>query len=119
MKSVISTGTSVIDRIDAADHRERLRERQRPEHPAFLRLERNTGTNETMMIASEKKIGARHLLRRADDRAPAARRTRSPASSVSDTCRYAFSTMTIDASTSTPIASASPPSDMMFDVTPR
>jgi len=37
----------------------------------------------------------------------------------SETCRYAFSTITIDASTRTPMASARPPSDMMFDVMPR
>ena len=36
---------------------------------------RNTGTNETMMIASEKKIGARHLRRRARRSRAAAPRT--------------------------------------------
>jgi len=37
----------------------------------------------------------------------------------SDKCRYPISTITTAASTKTPMASASPPSDMMFDVTPR
>ena len=38
---------------------------------------------------------------------------------ASDTRRYAFSTITMDASTSTPIANSRPPSDMMLDVTSR
>ena len=37
----------------------------------------------------------------------------------SEMCRYAFSTITIEASTRTPMAKASPPSDMMFEVTSR
>ncbi len=45
-------------------HRKRLGERQRPEHPPFLRLSRKTGTNDTMMIASEKKTGGQPAGRR-------------------------------------------------------
>ena len=37
----------------------------------------------------------------------------------SDRCRYPFSTMTMAASTKTPIANANPPSDMMLELTFR
>ena len=37
----------------------------------------------------------------------------------SERCRYPFSTMTMAASTKTPIANASPPSDMMLELTFR
>ena len=40
-------------------------------------------------------------------------------SRLSDRWRYPFSTITIAASTKTPIASARPPSDMMFELTRR
>ena len=71
-----------------------------------------------MMIASEKKIGAADLLRRGDDARrwlPRRAATRGRPSSGSERCRYAFSTITIEASTRSPIASAMPPSDMMFE----
>ncbi len=104
-----------------AHHRERLGERQRPEHPALLRLEqedrherhdddRQREEDRARRPASRRRtIAARLLLVRhglavaGSDDAPVAR---SPPSRST-------------ASTSTPIASAMPPSDMMLDVTPR
>ena len=97
-------------------HRERLGERERPEHAAFLSLEQEDG-HERHDDDREREEDRRATCLAAATIAARLLSVRAGASS--DTCRYAFSTITIDASTSTPMASASPPSDMMFDVTPR
>ena len=57
MKTVIRTGTSVIDRTDANTMANVLVNASgRNIRPSCV-SSRNTGTNETMMIASEKKMG--------------------------------------------------------------
>ena len=115
MKMVINTGTSVIDSSDANIIANVLVNASGRNMRPSCASSRNTGTKDTMMIASEKKIARPTCF--------AARTIAAGCSSYgtasSATCRYAFSTMTIDASTRTPIASARPPSDMMFDVTPK
>ena len=128
MKIVISTGTRVIERREARTIADVLVKASGRNIRPSCASSRNTGTNDTMMMASEKKIARATCfaaVRIARGCWPYGTGPDWPAvatstvCSGSDTCRYAFSTMTIDASTSTPIASASPPSDMMLEFTPR
>ena len=112
---VISTGTSVMDRIEAPTIANVFVKASGRNIRPSCASSRKTGTNDTTMIVRDKKIARATCLA-----APTiARGWSSYGVASSDTRRYAFSTITIDASTSTPIANASPPRDMMLEVTPR
>ena len=86
MKIVISTGTSVIDSSAAKIIANVLVNASGRNMRPSCASSRNTGTNETMMIASEKKI-ARPTCRAAATTAAAWSSGRRPSSSGSETWR--------------------------------
>src|SRR5262249_13039913 len=72
---------------------------------------RNTGRNETAIMSSEKNSAGPTCLAASSN---IFLRSLWPTDQASDKWRYSCSTMTIDASIRTPIASANPPNDMML-----
>ena len=116
MNMTISTGTSVMASRE-----------EKPTASVFVHASglnirpscasrRKTGRNETTIITSEKNNAGPTCFA-----APMRTRTRSDSfgDAFSERCRYPFSTITMAASTKTPIARANPPSDMMFELTCR
>ena len=116
MSSTASAGVSVTARIDANAIEYVLVNasglNRRPSMPSRV----NTGMNATVMTRSAKKIdGPTSCM------APMITSVRSPgrpACSQSSSFLWTFSIRMIDASTMAPIATAMPPSDMMFAVSP-
>ena len=114
MKSTISTGTRVMDRKRRAGHGKGLGVGERLEEPALLRLEgedRQERDGDDQQAEEQRRSD---LAAGGDDRFRAAIR---PACSRSR-CLWAFSIITIAASTMAPIAMAMPPRLMMFELRP-
>ena len=78
---------------------------------------KNTGRKETTIIKREKNNAGPTCL--AESIRMRTRSRSDAGTGRSDRCRYPFSTMTMAASTKTPIANANPPSDIMLELTFR
>ena len=121
MNRIMSTGTSVIAKME-----------EKPTASVFVHANgrnmrpscassKKTGRKETTMIANEKKMAGPTCFAEFSRifRLCGSGRGSDCEDWCSESCRYPFSTITMAASTRTPIASAKPPSDMMFEVTWR
>ena len=99
--------------------REGLGPGQRAEHAALLRFEQEHRQERDHDDKQRVEDRTADLARRVEQRAAAFGLGHRPAAAAAARWRWPFSTITIDASTSTPIASAKPPSDMILELIPQ
>src|SRR5713101_4662619 len=119
MNRIMSTGTSVIAKMEEkATANVFVHAKGRNMRPSCA-SNRKTGRKETTMITNEKKIAGPTCLAESNRifRLRGSGRGSDSEDWCSESCRYPFSTMTMAAYTRTPIDRDKPPSDKMFEET--